>query len=205
MKIIKRAISFLMVMTFMFTISLNFKNSVISAQERENLEVELRDDKYFYKLLISNEYLNVRVSELKKEGFSIDNTVRSIKGVDFVYYSNFDNSIVGLIQIHKYLNSEIKLNFVNFELETAEFIRENGQKIIMGKDENGQLNKVLYRSMEISYRAPSWCKHVMRFTGVGLGTLYSYIATVIGGPIAGIIVTLVSSYGWDYVVDMCNE
>lgn len=32
---------------------------------------------------------------------------------------------IGLIQIHKDLNSEIKLNFVNFELETAEFIREN--------------------------------------------------------------------------------
>lgn len=189
-------------MVFVQILNINLKST--NAKEEETLNVELREADYLNDLISKNKYLSNKVEELKKNNLRVDTTVRTIKGVDFVYYSNPYNTTVGLIQLHKDLNSEIRMNFVNSELNTIEFIRENGDKKIIGKDENGQFNKILFGTEIIATRSAWWCPYVVGLVGTSVSSLYTAIASAIGGPIAAIIVAGVSSVGWTYVSSRCN-
>lgn len=199
----KKLVSFLMAFLLIFGICSNINLKSTNAKE-ETLKVELREADYLSDLISKNKYLSNKVEELKKNNLRVDTTVRTIKGVDFVYYSNPDNTTVGLIQLHKDLNSEIRMNFVDSELNTIEFIRENGDKKIIGKDENGQFNKVLFGTEIIETKSAWWCPYVVGLVGTSVSGLYTAIASAIGGPIAAIIVAGVSSVGWTYVSSKCD-
>ena len=126
--------------------------------------------------------------------------------MDFIYYHSKDDSITGLIQINKNLNTEIRVHSTNSNPETIEFIKEDGSKMIVGKDNKGEFNKVLYASPNIStYEAdtPSWCPYVVGLVGTSIGSLYTTIAGMIGGPVAAVIVAGVNSIGWTWVSEQC--
>lgn len=199
----KKKLSLLLALALGVTPVLTSVNQSKSFAE-EKLKVDLRDANYLNDLISKNKYLADKVDELKKNNFQIDKTVRTIKGVDFVYYSNFNNTIVGLIQIHKDLNSEIRMNLVDSELNTIEFIKEDGNKKIIGKDENGQFNKILFETETVTNRSAWWCPYVVGLVGTSISSLYTTVAAAIGGPIAAIIVAGVSSVGWTYVSSKCD-
>ena len=194
-----------MAFLLIFCIYSNASLTSANAKEEEKLKVEVRDADYLKNLISTNKYLSRKIEELKKNNLFVDSTVRSIRGVDFIYYSNSDNTVVGLIELHKDLNSEIRINMVNSEPDTIEFIRENGDKRIVGKDENGQFNRILFETKMLNTRAPWWCSYVVGLVGTSVSTLYVKIAGLIGGPIAAIIVAGVSSVGWTYVSSKCNS
>lgn len=149
------------------------------------------------------------LSELTNESdFIIDPNVRSIKDLDFIYYHNKDESTTGLIQVNKNLNSEIRVHSINNNPETIEFIKENGSKMIVGKDNNGEFNKILYVSPNIStYKtdAASWCPYVVGLVGHSIGSLYAAIAGMVGGPLAAFIVGGVNTVGWTWVSEQCGK
>lgn len=201
----KKLVSFLMAFLLVFGVYSNINRTSLKAEEQKILKVEIREENYLEKLLNSNEYLKKRIKDFEKDNIVVDNTVRTIKGVDFVYYSNSDNSVVGLIELHKDLTSEIRINLVNSNIYSIEFIKENGDKKVIGKDKNGQFNKILFESNAIKTRSDWWCPYVVGLVGTSISSLYTSIAAAIGGPIAAIIVAGVSSVGWTYVSSKCDD
>lgn len=198
----KKLFTMIMAFVLMLSIGLNVGSTIAFAKENEDLKVEEKDKEYFNKLIAKNEYLKRRVEELKKENFNVDTKVKSVRGFDFVYYNNADNSITGLIEVHDELTSEMRVNSIDMEPNTIEFIKENGAKMILGKDENGMFNDVIYKSPEFRESA-WWCPYVVGLVGTSIGTLYTTIAGMIGGPIAAVIVAGVNSVGWTYVSQQC--
>lgn len=183
----------------------NISNTAYASEETKN-EVVLHDEAYLSELTKESYFLNNKINELKKNDFIIEPNVRSIKDLDFIYYHSKDNSTTGLIQVNKNFNTEIRVNSTNNNPETIEFIKENGTKMIIGKDNNGEFNEVLYSSPNIStYKddTPSWCPYVIGLVGTSIGSLYTTIAEMIGGPIAAIIVAGVNSVGWTWVSEQC--
>ena len=145
---------------------------------------------------------------MEKNGFIIDPNVRSFKDLDFIYYHSKDESTTGLIQVNKDFNSEIRVHSINNNPETMEFIKENGSKMIVGKDNNGEFNKILYVSPNIStYKTDpaDWCPYVMTLVGHSIGSLYAAIAGMVGGPLAAFIVGGVNSLGWAWVSEQCGK
>ena len=205
----KKLMSLILAFIMLIGVSVCFSEQPVYASEvkNANLEAKSRNPDYIDKLLDKSEYLNARVDQLKKANFSIDPIVRSIKSVDFVYYSNEDNSIVGLIQVHKDFNSEVRVNLKNNEPETIEFIKANGEKMVVGKDEEGNFNKILSMpGIQGEVRAAGsvwWCPYVVGLIGAPISGLYSTIAGMIGGPVALIFVTAVNTVGWTWVSEQC--
>lgn len=198
---IMKPITFLMLLCFCLSTSV----TPVLAVENDSVNVVINDQDYFNDLLSQNNYLKNRVEELRQSNFDIDPEVKSVKGVDFVYYTNSDNSITGLVQLHEDLNSEIRINSVNSEPNTIEFIQENGNKMVLGKDQDGSFTTVLYQTEEyMTYRAVWWCPYVVGLVGTSIGSLYTHIAFLVGGPVAAVIVAGVSSVGWTYVSNQCK-
>ena len=203
-KILKKLVSLALVFSFISTLLVS---PVFASQNIDSeLTVESKDENYYNELINKNGDLKRKINDLESNNIIVDHTVRSVKGVDFLYYSNSDESITGLIQVHDDFNSEIRVNSINSEAESIEFIKENGNKMILGKDDNEQFTKVLYKSPEFTTFKdnPSWCPYVVGLVGTAIGGLYTKIAGLIGGPIAAIIVAGVSSVGWTYVTEQCD-
>ena len=186
-----------------------FSNIAYASKSKEvKNEVVLHKETYLSELINESDFLNNKIKELEKNDFIIDPKVRSIKDLDFIYYHSKDESTTGLIQVNKNLNSEIRVHSINNNPETMEFIKENGSKMIVGKDNNGEFNKILYVSPNIStYKtdAASWCPYVVGLVGTSIGNLYSTIAGMIGGPVAYVIVAGVSTVGWTWVSEQCDK
>ncbi|MBM0046256.1 hypothetical protein ACKRLN_07390 [Anaerococcus sp. DFU013_CI05] len=186
-----------------------FSNVAYASESKEvKNEVVLHKETYLSELTNESDFLNNKIKELEKNDFIIDPNVRSIKDLDFIYYHNKDESTTGLIQVNKNLNSEIRVHSINNNPETIEFIKENGSKMIVGKDNNGEFNKILYVSPNIStYKtdAASWCPYVVGLVGHSIGSLYAAIAGMVGGPLAAFIVGGVNTVGWTWVSEQCGK
>lgn len=186
-----------------------FSNIAYASKAKEvKNEVVLHKETYLSELTNESDFLNNKIKELEKNGFIIDPNVRSFKDLYFIYYHSKDESTTGLIQVNKDFNSEIRVHSINNNPETMEFIKENGSKMIVGKDNNGEFNKILYASSDIStYKTgpAAWCPYVMGLIGTSIGSLYTAIAGMVGGPVAVAIVAGVNSVGWTWVSEQCGK
>ena len=52
---------------------------------------------------------------------------------------------------------------------------------------------------------PSWCPYVVGLVGTNIGSLYTTIARMVGGPVAAAIVAGVNSVGWTWVSEQCGK
>ncbi|WP_425538666.1 hypothetical protein [Microaceticoccus formicicus] len=201
----KKTITIKIALVMLLIICFNIVTTSVNASEVDDLIVEIKDQDYYNNLISNNEDLKNRIKELEHHNFMIDHNVMNIKGVDFIYYTNDDNSTVGLIQIHEDLSSEIRVNSVDSVPETIEFIKEDGNKMILGKDNEGAFNNILYSSPEyITYGSPWWCPYLVGLVGTSVSALYTKTAFLVGGPVAAVIVAGVSSVGWTYVTNQCK-
>lgn len=206
-RIFKKVVTLTLV--FSFVSNLFLTQSFAAQNNADDLKVELNNELYYDDLINKNKELKTKVEELESNNIRVDHNIKTIGDVDFIYYSNDDESITGLIQISDDFSSEIRVNSVNSNPESIEFIKENGNKMVVGKDENGQFNKVLYRTPEYrtsnkKKKKPSWCPYVVGLVGTAVGGLYTKIALLVGGPVAAVIVAGVSSVGWTYVSEQCD-
>lgn len=106
-KILKKLASLALVFSFISTLLIR---PVYASQNIDSeLSVEFKDENYYNELINKNEDLKRKIDDLESNNIIVDHTVRSVKDVDFLYYSNSDESITGLIQVHDDFNSELGL------------------------------------------------------------------------------------------------
>lgn len=189
------------ILVFSFSFNRTFVSSY--ANEPNKFAVNIKGINYYKELLEKNERLNARISELRTNNIKVDTKVKSINGNDFIYYSNSDNSVVGLIQVNDKLYTEMKVNSINEKPETVEFIKQDGERLVLGLGEDGKFSKVIYKTPKFR-KAPSWCPYVVGLVGSSVVGLYSTIAGMVGGPIAAVIVAGVGSLGWTFVTEQCK-
>lgn len=196
---------FSLILTFTF-ISCAFTDSVLASPNNNvEVDIETKNADYFENKIIQNVYFREKVSMLEEKGFKFDKNIKSIKDVDFIYYYNDDKSVVGLIQLNDKLNSEIRVNSIDSKPEFIELIKENGDIMKLGKDKQGKFTNILYKTpVYTTYNAASWCPYVVGLAGLPISSLYTYIAGLIGGPIAAAIVSGISSLGWTFVTEQCG-
>lgn len=173
-------------------------------------EITIQEESFLENLKEKEPYLLAELEKVKEKGYEINSNVTSVGDSHVVDYHSKDGKVFGMIQISAdeknttlevALENNNKLDFVKTQTEGEEEQYKTLEDLEKYNDSYDQQNPGVSTYAISDEDKSTICKIVVSSSGKAIGVVYTKVATMVGGPVAGIVVGLINEFGWDYLED----